>query len=292
MKKEMIIMSFPEVSAIGKKVASVLNVPHSRIQVHEFPDGEYNLKFRKNPRGKKVVIVSCLAREPNKRMIECMLAAGIARDFKAKEVILVATYLPYMRQDTHFSGYDSFSAKHFLEAFSDYDKIIAIDPHLHRIKNMHFISKKAESISANATVAYYIKKKFKDDFTIIGPDAESAQWSAKIAKMLNKKVVILEKTRFGDKHIKQKEKKLGEGGTYIIIDDIISTGRTLAGALEMAKNQGAKRLVCIGIHGLLLGDAAKLVRKHAQLITTNTIPNKYAKIDVSVLIAHKLIEEN
>ena len=62
--------------------------------------------------------------------------------------------------------------------------------------------------------------------------------------------------------------------------------------LKMAKKQGAKKITCIGIHGVLAGNAAKLVTRHAKLITTNTIPSKYAKIDVSPIIIDKLKKLN
>lgn len=284
----MIIASFPETEKIGKKVAKALHAHYSTINVGKFPDSEYHLKLKKNPNHSTVVILSSMAQNPDDRIIETILAGGIARDYGAKKVILMATYFPYMRQDKHFEKYDSFSSKHIIKLFREFDRVIAIDPHLHRIKNLRELSYKAESVTINRLIADYIAKRFKDKFTILGPDAESKQWDSSIAKMLDKKVVILQKTRTGDKNIKQKEKPLGHDHTFIIIDDIISTGRTLAGALEMAKHQGAKRLVCIGIHGVLAGNAAKLIRKHAELITTNTIPNKYAKIDVTPAVIEVL----
>ena len=60
----------------------------------------------------------------------------------------------------------------------------------------------------------------------------------------------------------------------------------------MEKKQGARKLYCIGIHGILVGNAAKIIRKHAKLITTNTIPNKYSKIDVSQIIIEELKEKS
>ena len=56
----------------------------------------------------------------------------------------------------------------------------------------------------------------------------------------------------------------------------------------MAQKQGAKKIICIGIHGVLANGADKLITKYAELITTNTIANKYAKIDVSPAIAKVL----
>ena len=245
MNKKMLIAAFPEVAEIGRKVARALKVEFTEVKAHDFPDGEYKIKFKKNPDNKIVVIINSITKDPDERIVETILAGGIARDYKAKKVILVAAYLPYMRQDTHFVHYDSFSAKHILEVFADFDKIIAIDPHLHRIKNMHSLSSKAESISVDGVVADFIKKNFKGNFEIIGPDEESQQWSAKIAHMLHKNVHILQKKRFGDNKIKQKNVSLDKNKNYIIIDDIISTGHTLVGALKMAKEQGANKLVCV-----------------------------------------------
>jgi ribose-phosphate pyrophosphokinase len=284
----MLIAAFPEVANIGKKVAKALKAEYTTIQVSDFPDSEFHLKLKKNPEHKKVVIINSMTANPDEKIIETILAGGIARDYGAVRVTLVATYLPYMRQDTHFEKYDSFSSKHVIRLFNEFDKIIAIDPHLHRIKSLKEISPRAESISVDSVVANFIKKKFKNDFEIIGPDSESAQWSAVIAKMLKKKVTILTKHRLGDKDIKQDVVKLDSGVNYLIIDDIISTGKTIAGALAMAKKQGAKKLYCIGIHGVLAGNASKLITKHAQLITTNTIPNKHSKIDVSPVIIDAL----
>lgn len=288
MKKEVLIAAFPEVSEIGKKVARSLKAEYTEISAKDFPDSEYHLILKENPKNKTVIIINSLSKEPDRRIVETILTGGIAKDYQAKKIILVATYLPYMRQDTHFMNYDSFSSKHILEVFSDFDKIIAIDPHLHRIHNMHTLSPKAESITVDKIIAEYIKKNFKGDYEIIGPDEESAQWSARIANMLKKKVVILHKDRLGDAKIKQKKVKLDKKVNYIIIDDIISTGKTLLGALEMAEKQGAKKLVCIGVHGLFANNCDKLLKKHAEIISTNTVITKYSKIDVSEAIIEKL----
>ena len=103
-------------------------------------------------------------------------------------------------------------------------------------------------------------------------------------------VFILHKDRSGDEKIKQKEVALDKKKDYLLIDDIISTGRTLVGALEMAKKQGAKKLTCIGIHGLFVEDADKLIKKYSNIITTNTVPGKYSKIDISAALVDRLKE--
>lgn len=284
----LLIATFPETRAIAKKVAKALRADYTEIFVEDFPDSEFHIALKKNPKNRKVVIMNSLARDPDRKLIETVLAGGIARDYKAKEVILMATYFPYLRQDKHFLNYDSFSSEHIMRLFANFDKIITIDPHLHRIHHMKDWLTKAESISAKELIVDYIKKRFKNNFEILGPDGESVQWNKPIADKLGKEVVVLNKTRFSGTKIKQQDFKDKLQTNVIMIDDIISTGKTLAGALTLAKKHGAKNLICIGIHGLLVGDAVKLITKHAELITTNTIINKYAKIDVSPIIIKAL----
>lgn len=285
-----LIASFPETAHIAKKVSKLIKANFSQISVQDFPDEEYKLALKKNPKNKTVIIFNSITNDPDNKLIETILAGGIARDYGAKKVILLATYFPYMRQDKHFINYDSFSSKYVIRLFSNFDKLILVDPHLHRIKDIKELSSRAETLSLNNLIAEYIRKRFKKDFLIVGPDEESVQWSGEIAKILKKKVVILSKIRLSPTNIRQKRVNLNKSKNIIVIDDIISTGKTISNTLKMAKSQGAKNLVCIGIHGVLVNKADKLITKNAELITTNTIPNKYSKIDISKLIADKLRE--
>ncbi len=282
----MLIANFPETQEIGVKVAKKLGAKHASIIVKDFPDGEFHVQLKKNPRHEVVVIISSITQDPDEKIIETILAGGIARDYKAKKVILVAAYLPYMRQDKHFTKYDSFSSKHILKLFGEFDKVFVIEPHLHRINKLKKLYSKAEEIKVRDLIAEYIEKKIKGDFMIVGPDEESAQWSSAIASLLGKKVVILKKERYSATHVKIRKEKLGKN--IIIIDDIISTGKTIAETLKIAKEQGAEKIFCIGIHGLLVNEADKLIKKYATLVTTNTIKNKYAKIDISPAIVDTL----
>lgn len=285
----LLIATFPETKHIARSVARSLHATYTEIFVEDFPDSEFHLALRQNPKHKTVVILGSLCRDPDEKLVAAILAGGIAKDYGARKVILMATYFPYLRQDKHFFEYDSFSSKHILRLFANFDHIITIDPHLHRIKKMSGFSPKAESISAIALVAQYIKKQFKNDFTIVGPDEESAQWSQPIAHMLDQDVVVLKKTRFSSTKITVRQETAHRfRKNVIIIDDIISTGKTLVGALKLAKQQGAEHLICIGIHGLLVKGADRLIAKHAELVTTNTIPNRYARIDVAPIVANAL----
>ncbi|MDO8460322.1 MAG: ribose-phosphate diphosphokinase [Nanoarchaeota archaeon] len=283
----LLISSFQESKKLAINVAKSLKAEYTEIISKKFPDNESKIEFSKNPSNKTVIILVSFAKDPNKKIIETILAAGIAKDYKANKVILVATYLPYMRQDNHFENYDGMSAKKILTTLSNnFDEIIVIDPHLHRIKHLSQIAPNASSITVNKLIEDYVSKKFSN-FKIVGPDEESQQWDKSIAKDLHQHATILKKTRFSSTHVKIASKNI-HSPNILMIDDIISTGQTLLEAIKIVKKQGAKKVVCIGIHGVFANNSDNLIAKQAQLITTNTIPNKYAKIDVSPVIVDAL----
>src|SRR3989344_2238442 len=132
----MIIYGFPETKEIAKNVAHLLKAEFSLINPDAFPDGESHIRLEKNPSGKKVVIIHSLAHKPNEFLIQSILAGGAAKDHGAKKVILVATYFPYMRQDKNFENYDVASAHYLIPLLKNFDEVLAIDPHLHRIPTL------------------------------------------------------------------------------------------------------------------------------------------------------------
>lgn len=282
----MIISSFDEMSNLAKKVASLTNSQYSKITSRKFPDGDSYIKLEKSPKNKKFVMIVSFAHEPNTKIIETLFAAKTAREYGARKIILIATYLPYMRQDARFNNYEAISAEIILPLLAhNVDELIAIDPHLHRIKKLAELSSNAHSITSNSLIANFIAKKFKD-YQLVGPDEESHQWDKLIAKALNRDATILKKQRLSSYKVRITSKKLGK--KILIIDDIISTGKTILETIKIAKKQGAQKIVVIGIHGLFINNCDREIKKYAELISTNTVPNAYAKIDVAPLIAENL----
>ena len=85
-------------------------------------------------------------------------------------------------------------------------------------------------------------------------------------------------------------KKIGiKGKTIVFVDDIISTGHTIIEAAKQIRKLGARKFYCIAVHGVFIEDAInKLGKAGIKVLTTNTIPNKVSKIDISGIIADEL----
>ncbi len=222
-----------------------------------------------------------------------IFAAETAKDLGAKKVILVAPYLAYMRQDKRFHPGEAVSSRIMAKLLNNsVDKIISIDPHLHRYRSMKEVfTVPAKNLTANSLIADFVKKRYRDA-VILGPDWESYQWAEAIAKHIGVESTVLEKTRYSSRHVSVKMKKLIEikGKTVVIVDDIISTGHTIAEAAKKAKAAGAKKIVAIGVHGLFVENAISKLKKAgvSEVVTTNCIEHKTNKIDVTELLAEEL----
>ena len=187
---EILIATFPKTKVLAKQVAKKLKSQFTEIQVKNFPDQESYVKLKFSPKNKTLIIFNTFDRDQNNRLIESILVAGIGKEYKAKKIIFVAPYFPYLRQDTHFEKYDSFSIKYIAQLTKIFDKIFIFDPHLQRIKKIKQISQNMTRLTTTKLIADYIKKNFKEDVIIAGPDKESKQWAQGVATYLNKKAVI------------------------------------------------------------------------------------------------------
>tara|TARA_Y100000310_G_C20659382_1_gene803820 strand:- start:650 stop:1519 length:870 start_codon:yes stop_codon:yes gene_type:complete len=288
----MIIIGCSHGIHLANTIANRLKKPYSKLEVTHFPDSEIKLKFNKKIKNKTVVLVQSFYKNINDNIIETLFAAETAKDLGAKKVILVAPYFPYLRQDKRFNPGECISLRTIAKNIDeDLDKVIIIDPHLHREKTLKHIFKiSSKKLTANQLIEKYIKNNIKDP-VIIGPDWESYKWAQKVAEGIGCDFAIMEKKRFSARKVKVTlNKKINiKSKNLVFIDDMISTGHTLLEAIKGMKKLGAKKVTCFAVHGILVENAlTKLKKAGATVITTNTIPNKAAKINVAELIAEAL----
>lgn len=285
-----IVIGFPDSKSLAKKIAKQIKAKYSELEIKKFPDNETYIRFKINVKGKDVVFVQSL-NNPNEKIMNLIFANETAKDLGAKRIILVAPYLAYMRQDKRFKPGECISSN-ILGKLLKFDKIITIDPHLHRHKNLKKVFSHAVSLSSNKLIADYIKKNLKSSL-IIGPDSESYQWAEEIAKYVKSHAIILKKVRFTSKKVKIKVKNnlSLKNKDVVIVDDIISTGHTMIEAAKQAKKLKAKNVYCIAVHGLNIENAFIKLKKLGvkKIVTTNTIASKNGLIDITQLIAKELI---
>jgi ribose-phosphate pyrophosphokinase len=250
-----------------------------------FPDGESYVRVATDVSGREAVIV-CTLNEPNAKLLPLLFLADALRELGASRVGLVAPYLAYMRQDTRFRAGEAITSQSFADVLSEHvDWLISVDPHLHRIKHLSDVySVPAVAVHASRDIGRWIAANVPTPL-IIGPDEESDQWVRAVAMAANAPSTVLTKVRRGDTEVVESIPDLADhrGCIPVLVDDIISTGRTMIAALTHLREQGAPRAWCIGVHAVFARDAHESLQRAgaAGIVTTTTIPHSSNRIDVA-----------
>lgn len=283
----MIIFAWPTDAVLAHHTAKCLNAKEGQWSLHTFPDTELKVTINSDVNNEDVWIVASLD-QVNEKIMALILIADTCRSLGARSVNLIAPYLAYMRQDIRFHPGESISAHVFAGLISRYfDKLITVDPHCHRIKQLSDVyTIPCVTLHAQPLFKEYIEKNIPSPL-IIGPDAESEQWTAELAKCMNAPYVVLEKNRLGDAQVEIELPDLREyrDRTPVFVDDIISTGKTVMVSMDKLAIQGFEKPYVLAVHGLFAGDAyAKLLERTPHIITTNSIMHPSSQIDLAPLL--------
>ena len=285
----MVVISCSHGKHLGRLIAKKLKTEHSDLFVDKFPDNELRIRLQSKVKNKEVIFVQSFYGQINDLIIECILAGSTAKELGAKKVVLLAPYFPYLRQDKRFNDGEAVSQKIIGRLFGNYfDEIIVMDPHLHRTHSLKQVfNTSSKRLTANRMIAEYIKKKIRNP-VIIGPDEESYKWAKHVADMIKVESRILKKKRYSSFHVEVKlNKKIDLAKrNVVIVDDIISTGHTIIETAKILRKLGAKKITTICVHGIFVSNGIEKLRKeNIEVISCNTVPNKFDKIDVSKLFS-------
>lgn len=279
-----------------ENICNKLNLQLEPIILHEFPDGETSIQINSHLKNNTCILIETF-NQPNNKILPLIFLAETMRELGAKNIGLITPYLAYMRQDKQFHPGEGVSSRYFARLITNYfDWIITIDPHLHRIHHLQDLYKiPASVIHATKNIAQWIKLNVNNP-VLIGPDIESKQWVAEIAKEINAPFLVLEKVRSSDRDIKITIPQMERYKTHIpvLVDDIISTAKTMIETVMHLKKLNNHSPICIGIHGLFAGSAYDDLLKAgvAKIVTCNTIPHLTNQIDLSENIFQKLKEHH
>lgn len=273
---------------LAPPLAAAVGAGLAEIETRRFPDGETYLRYDSDPSGRAVILLCPLAR-PDEKFLPLIFAAATARELGADSVGLVSPYLAYMRQDRRFRPGEAVTSTQFAALLSRHvDWLVTVDPHLHRRAALGEIySVPALALHAAPLIADWVAGNVTQPL-LIGPDAESAQWAATVARHAQAPHVVLQKTRRGDRdvQISVPEVTRRRGHTPVLVDDIISTAGTMIETVAHLLRAGMRPPVCIAVHGIFADDAYRKLQKAgaARIVTTNTVPHETSDIDVTPLL--------
>ena len=286
-----LLIGFPDYREAAQRLASAAGIPYADALIHHFPDGETRLRLPESLPGH---VVLCLTLDhPNSRLVELALAAVTARELGVKHITLVAPYLCYMRQDKAFHPGEAVSQRIVGTLLSQWiDALITVDAHLHRVHQLKDAVpvNPAVNLTATPVMSAFLGEQVDNPF-LVGPDEESEQWVAAIARDRDLDYCIARKERFGDQQVRVSLPEAAYRNRHIVlVDDVASTGRTLEEAtLGLARFEPASISVLV-THALFAGDAQARLRRAgvSHIWSTDAVPHPSNALHLDHLLAEAL----
>ena len=292
------LLGFKEYEAQAQHLAEALGLPYGNVGVHHFPDGECKVTL---PGKLPVHVVFCRSLDhPSDKLIQLLLAAATARELGARRLTLVAPYLCYMRQDKAFSVGEAVSQPivgRFLAGL--FDDVITVDPHLHRTHDLADAvpATHAVALSATAAMRNFLHSYFEThpeshaDTILLGPDSESEQWVRSLAEADGLAYGVARKERMGDREIRITLPDLDlSAKAVVLVDDVISSGETIAIAAQACFEREAKRVDVLVTHPLFAQGAIERLRQAGigEIWSTDSISHPSNCIALTRLIAEEV----
>lgn len=255
------LLCFEDELDSATRLAQAAHLTPVVLERHRFPDGEIRLRLPETL-PEHVVILRTL-NDPNDKLIELLLLAQTARTLGATHLTLVAPYLAYMRQDMAFRPGEAISQRivgKFLAGL--FDAVITVDPHLHRVATLQQAVPLAHAIvlSGAPLLSDWIAAQ-RHKPLLIGPDEESAQWVAMAAARHGFDHAVCRKVRHGDRVVEVALPNVMLAGRQVVLlDDVASTGHSVARAAQLLLAAGAVSVDVAVTHALFSGDALQVMQ--------------------------------
>lgn len=294
MRSPAIVLAFPGAEAFAAALSAVLGAEVSRLGLHRFPDGESMVRIDADVADRVAIIVCSLAR-PDEKILPVLFAADAAGELGANRILLVAPYLAYMRQDTRFHPGEAVTSKTFARLLSSHvDGLVTVDPHLHRYRSLNDLYQVPARVVRSAPALAEWIRQHVDKALLVGPDSESEQWVSEVAADVGAPFVVLQKTRHGDRQVEigMPDFQQWSDRNPVIIDDIVSSARTMIEVCAALRRQGMAAPTCVVVHPLFAEDAYdRLVASGVkQVISCDTVPHPSNGISIVAPLAKAVIE--
>jgi len=287
---------------LAQKIADQMNVGadfSDTVELAEFehrcfPDGETYIRIDSDVKDQDVLVV-CQLHHPNQKTVDLMYLSETLKQLGARSVGLVAPYLAYMRQDKQFHDGECITSRHFSRWISEhFDWLVTIDPHLHRYNSLDEIySIPSRVVHATGVIADYLKSSVEKPL-VIGPDAESEQWANAVAAEAGCDAIVLEKIRSGDRDVEVSLPQLSDYPDHqpVLVDDIISTGKTMIKAAQNIQQLSGRETLCLGVHAVFAPGAVEDMKQApiSGVVTCNCIEHETNGMDVSNLLAGAVLD--
>ncbi len=264
--------------ALARKVCEYLGLPLGRVITGNFPDGEISCKIDEDVRGRDVFLVQPTCPPVNENLMELLILIDSFKRASAERITAVIPYFAYARQDRKDEGRVPITAKLVANLIdrAGADRVLAMDLHAAQVQG--FFDIPVDHLYAAPVIDEHIESMGLDpeNIVVVSPDEGSIKRVLGHLHRLGGHLAIIDKRRTSAEHTRQQH-IIGadvEGKTALIFDDMISTGGSICGAVQVMHERGAKAIYVAATHGILCDPALERFKQSPidRLILTDTIP--------------------
>src|SRR3989441_597257 len=243
-----------------------------------FPDSERYVRLLGAVWGEHVVLVQTT--HPDPMIVEFFLLADAIRDAGARRLTAVVPYFGYGRQDKRFLEGEAVSAKTIAKHIAvDCDELLtmAIPANPEILKTFPLPTREVSGMPA---IGRYLKSAKVD--VLLAPDQGALRLAQEASPVAGVPFDFLVKERIDSYTVTIEPKALAVKGKSVgIVDDVISTGGTIATAAKELKVQGARRVIAACVHGLFVGKAEANLKACDEVVATDTVLSLHTKVSVA-----------
>jgi ribose-phosphate pyrophosphokinase len=255
---------------LAQAIADCLGLPLAAHEEREFEDGEHKARPLQAVEGADVYVVHSLYGDPaqsaNDKLCRLLFFLAAVRDHGAARVTAVAPYLCYARKDRRSRPQDPLATRYLAQMFEAFgvDAVLTLDVHNPAAFENAFRCRtgllEAQVVFAERLAALV----GTDPVCVLSPDSGGVKRADALRRLLVDRLGrpvgfgMMEKHRSAEGLSGETLFAEVEGRTVVIVDDMISTGATLARTAQAARAAGACRVYAMASHGLFVDAAAQI----------------------------------
>ncbi len=280
----MFVVSGSTHQRLGVALAQETGAEFCGVINKRFPDGERYVRVLRNVAGHDVAVVQNTF--PDESIVELLLILEALSESGAKSITTIIPYMGYARQERTFQRGEAISARAIARPVGALsDRVFTVSVHTDEV--LSFFGCPTQDIDGLQEAVRYLKG-FKPGL-VVAPDEGAREWCARAAKDLKAPLHVMSKIRVDDRTVETDSGKVKvKGLTVVILDDIISTGGTIASAARLLKNAGAGQVLAACTHGLFIEDAANRLRVCDDILSSDTLEGVYTRYSIAPAIAAAL----
>jgi ribose-phosphate pyrophosphokinase len=260
---------------LASAVAHELGLRLGACAVERFPDGETWVGLDEPVRGRDVFIVQSTSPPVNESLVELLAFADACRRAAAARITAIIPYFGYARQDKRLGRREPITASMValvLQAVG-INHVVTIDLHTPQIEGFFHIP--VDSLTAVPTLSSALSTRLPEGVVVVSPDAGRVKMATEYAQRLGAPMAVLHKRRESGTETRVTH-LVGDvrDRPCLIIDDMISTGGTIAESVEALLKAGARPEITVAAtHGVFVeGCRDKLSHKAVrEVLVTDTI---------------------